>query len=63
MHGRQPRADRQDIDWNSVATQETVDTDIKRLAAALNCIEGGRDVVRAPDLEGVDFETELTAAA
>ena len=48
----------QDIDWISVATHETVNADIKRLAAALNSIEGGRDVARAPDLEGVDIETE-----
>src|SRR5262245_27715538 len=58
VHGRQPRADGQDIDWNSVATHETVNTDIKRLAAALNSIEGGSDVECAPGLQGVVFGTE-----
>src|SRR5262249_29800398 len=60
VYGWQPRADRQDIDWNSVATHKPVDTDINRLAAPLDCIEGGCDVPRAPDLEGVYFKTKRT---
>src|SRR5215471_9685196 len=52
------RADRQDIDWNPVGTHKAVDTDVKCLASALDCVETGRDVLRAPNLEGDDFETE-----
>src|SRR4029077_12002633 len=58
MNRRQSRADRQYVDSNSVGACERVGTDIKRLAAALELLEGGRDILRMPDFECDDFKTE-----
>src|SRR5262245_211787 len=50
VHRRKSRADRQDVDPNPVGVYERVGTDIKRFAAALECLEGGvRDILRMPD--------------
>jgi hypothetical protein len=49
VHRRQSPGQRQGIDANAVEVHERVDTDIKCIRAALECLEGGRDVFASPD--------------
>jgi hypothetical protein len=49
VHRRQPHARCQGVDANPVSGYERVVADIKCLRAALERLEGGRDILRAPD--------------
>ena len=58
VHRRQSRGERQGVDANPVGGYERVGTDIKRLRAALERLEGGRDILGSPDFECSDLEAE-----
>src|SRR5262249_3176276 len=47
------------VDSDPVGACERIGTDIERVAAALEGVESGHDVVGVPDLEGGDFDPEL----
>src|SRR5262245_38959691 len=57
-HRRQSRAECQGVDAKPIDEQERIGTDIKRLCAALERLDGGRDILRSPDFVRGDFETE-----
>src|SRR5262252_10196723 len=59
MHGRQPRHQRERIDLNLVVEGQWIADDIQRLRAAFYRLDGGRDVVRTPNLERGELEAEL----
>ena len=56
MHCRQSRGHRQRADANSVADCERAGNDVKRIRAALECLERGRNLFGLPDFEGGDFK-------
>ena len=58
VHRRQSRGQRQGVDANAVGVHERVDTDIKCIRAALERVEGGRDVLRSPDFGCGDLKAE-----
>src|SRR5215475_12871612 len=58
MHGWQSCTQRQGVDANPVGRREGVGTNIKCVRAALERLEGTRDILRFPDFEWEDFETE-----
>ena len=58
MHRRQSRAQRQGVDANPVGVHERVGHDIKCVGAALERLEGGRDILRSPDFECDDLKAE-----
>src|ERR1700738_2583048 len=49
VHRRQSRAQRRGVDANPASVCERVDSDIKRLRAASERLEGGRDVFAPPE--------------
>ena len=51
VHRRQSRGERQGVDANPVGVHERVAADIKRIRAALERLEGGRDILGSPDFE------------
>src|SRR4030095_2798374 len=57
-HRRQSCAQRPSVDTNPVGSYERVGTHIKRLRAALQRLEGGRDILRSPDFQCGDLEAE-----
>src|SRR5262249_59894939 len=58
VHRRHLRAERQGMDANPVAGYERVGRDIKCIRAALERLEGGRDILRSPDFECDDIEAK-----
>ena len=58
VHRRQSRAERQVLMRIRLVFVERVDSDIKCVRAALERLEGGRDILRSPDFEWDDFEAE-----
>src|SRR5215831_18830043 len=51
VHRRQPLAQRRDVDSDAVGICERVGAHIKRVRAALECLEGGREILRLPDFQ------------
>ena len=58
MHRRQSRAQRQRIDAHSVADCDRIGDNVKRVRAALERLERGRDIFDSPDFKRGDFESE-----
>src|SRR5262249_10937267 len=59
VNGRQSCARCQDIDTNYVAQHERVGDDVKGIRTVLEAVEGGRDVLRAPDWDREGPKVEL----
>jgi len=51
-------ANRPCVDASSIGKREQVLTDIKCFRAALDCLEGGRDILRSADFEYPRSEAE-----
>src|SRR5262249_18541206 len=58
VHRRQSRAQRQGADANAVGVHKRVGEDKKRLRAALERLERGRNILRSPDFRCGDIEAE-----
>ena len=52
------RGERQGVDSYPIAGHERIANEKQRLRPALECFEGGRDLVGLPDLESSNFEPE-----
>ena len=63
VHRRQSRAERQGVDANAVGGYERVGHDIKCIRAALERVEGGRDILRSPDFDAATSRPSVRAAA
>src|SRR5262249_52093260 len=57
-HGRQPQAERQDADAIAVGVDQRIGAHVKRLRPAGEPLEGRRNILRAPNFEFVDFDTQ-----
>src|SRR5262249_9396240 len=58
VHRRQSRAQRQGVDANAVGVHKRVGDDKKRIRAALERLEGGRDILPSVDFQPGDIEAE-----
>ena len=63
VHRRQSRAQRQRVDANRLALASGSLTDIKCIRAALERLEGGRDILGSPDFERATSRPSVRAAA
>ena len=59
INGRQSCACRQDVDMNNVAQHERVGDNVEGIGAVLEAVEGGRDVLGAPDCDREGPKVEL----
>ena|SRR2546421_13099052 len=55
---RTSRGQRQGVDSNLVGEYERVGFNIKRIRAILELLEGGSDILRAPNFQRVDLKAE-----
>jgi len=51
MHRRQSNTEHQGVDLNSVAVYERIGHHVKRIGPVRERVEGGRNILRAPDFE------------
>src|SRR6476660_8847604 len=54
------RAEGQCVYPNNGSVHQCVRADVKRLHLALECVEGGRDILCATEFGGVDFEAQTS---
>ncbi len=54
------RAEGQCVYPDNVSVHQCVRADVKRLHLALECVEGGRDILCATEFGGVDFEAQTS---